>query len=47
MLLVYVKNKRTTEEANTLIQKVFPGCELNEQSLIDTDEKWNVYLLEL
>ena len=46
-LLVYVKNKRTTEEANTLIQKVFPGCELNEQSLIDTDEKWNVYLLEL
>ena len=46
-LLVYVKNKRTTEEANAFVQKVFTGCVLDEQTLIDSDEKWNVYLLEI
>lgn len=46
-LLVYVKNKRTTEEANIFVQNVFPGCELNEQNLMDIDEKWDVYLLEI
>ena len=46
-LLVYVKNKRTIEDANLFIQEVFTGCELNEHTLIDSDEKWNVYLLDI
>ena len=46
-LLVYVKDKRTTEEADAFIQEVFPGCTLNEDSLIDVDEKWSVYLLDI
>ena len=46
-LIVYVKNKRSQNEANVFIQNVFPECELNEESLLDTDEKWNVYLLEI
>ena len=46
-VLIYVKDKRTTEEANQFIQSVFPSCSLNENSLIDVDEKWSVYLLEI
>ena len=44
-LLVYVKYKRT--EADAFIREVFPNCALNEESLIDVDEKWSVYLLNL
>lgn len=46
-ILVYVKNKRTAEEADEFIRKVFPQCTLSEENLIDVDEKWNVYLLDL
>lgn len=46
-LLVYVKYKRKAEEADEFIRKVFPNRILNEESLIDVDEKWTVYLLNL
>lgn len=46
-LLVYVKNTRTIEEAEDFVQEVFPGTILNESNLLDEDEKWNVYLLDL
>ena len=42
-----MKNKRTIEDANLFIQEVFTGCELNEHTLIDCDENWNVYLLDI
>ena len=46
-LVVYVKNKRTTEETNELIQEVFNGQRLGEDNLLDQDEKWSVYLIKL
>lgn len=46
-LLVYVKNTRTLEESKVLIEEVFPGNTLDEDSLLDEDEKWNVYLINL
>lgn len=46
-VMVYVKDKRTIEEADAFISTVFPGCTLNDDSLIDIDEKWNVYFLEI
>ena len=46
-LIIYVKNTRTIEEAESFVQEVFPGSTLDESNLLDTDEKWNVYLLEL
>lgn len=46
-LLVYVKDKRTIEEANVFVREVFDGCTLGDTNLIDVDEKWNVYLINL
>lgn len=46
-VMVYVKDKRTIEEADAFISTVFPGCTLNDASLVDIDEKWSVYLLEI
>lgn len=46
-VMVYVKDKRTIEEADAFISTVFPGCTLNDDSLVDIDEKWSVYLLEI
>lgn len=44
-LVVYVKNTRTREEAEDFVQKVFPGQKLNQENLLDEDEKWSVYLI--
>ena len=46
-LIVYVKNTRTLEESKKLIEEVFVGNTLNEDNLLDEDEKWNVYLINL
>lgn len=46
-LLVYVKNTRTLDESRTFIEEVFAGNTLNEDNLLDEDEKWNVYLINL
>ena len=46
-LVVYLRNERTIEEANEFIQKVFSEGTLDEESLLDEDEEWNVYLLKL
>lgn len=46
-LIVYVKDKRTMEESNEFIGKVFSECVLDENSLLDVDEKWSVYYLNL
>ena len=43
----YVKNTRTLEESKELIEEVFVGNTLNEDNLLDEDEKWNVYLINL
>lgn len=45
-VLVYVKNTRTLEEADTFVKKVFEGQSLTEDNLLDQDEKWSVYLIE-
>lgn len=46
-LVVYVKNTRTIDEAKALIEEVFPENTLDEENLLDEDEKWNVYLINL
>lgn len=45
-LIIYVKNTRTIEEAESFVQEVFPESTLDESNLLDEDEKWNVYLLK-
>ena len=46
-LIIYVKNTRTLDESRTFIEEVFAGNTLNEDNLLDEDEKWNVYLINL
>lgn len=46
-LLVYIKNKRTFDEAKDFVEAVFPECIFDEKSKIDEDEKWDVYLVEI
>lgn len=46
-LIVYVKNKRTFDEAKEFIEDVFPGCIFDEECRLDKDEKWDVYLVEI
>ena len=45
-IVVYVKNTRTTEEADLFVQKVFSGQRIGEENLLDKDEKWSVYTIE-
>ena len=46
-IIVYVTNTRDMDEVNEFIQRLFKGVMLDENNLLDEDEEWNVYLLEL
>lgn len=46
-LIVYVKDKRSFEEAKDFVENVFPGCSFDKDSRVDEDEKWDVYLIDL
>lgn len=46
-VMIYLKDKREIEEANDFVKNMFPGCALDDDSLIDIDEKWSVYLVEI
>ena len=46
-LVVYVSNTRELSEVNVFVNSIFEGKALDENMLLDEDEEWNVYLLEL
>lgn len=46
-LVIYVNKERNIEEVYNFIQEVFTGKTLNNSNLLDEDEEWNVYLLDL
>ena len=46
-ILVYVTNTWDMGKVNKFIGNIFHGKVLDENNIIDEDEEWNVYLLEL
>ena len=46
-LVVYVSNTKDMEEINRFVGSIFNGAVLSEENLLDEDDDWNVYLLNI